>query len=138
MLRTNQTGFSILYHLNVFGWISETKRNVSFPLFTIFGLPSKCKKGNDNYTLLLPLYYSNFGELIALDVFKINRFLPLMLLSINATKMFFVLSYSYFWRKPWGVSMRINHFIAFVIAQFLLFDRFSFRSVCNLLSFKIG
>lgn len=90
-----------------------------------FGLPSKCKKGNDNYTFVTA-YYSNFGELIALMCLP-N--VP-MLLSINDEHIPCILSFIIFQENLMGIHA--YHFMAFALC-FLSSDRFYFCSVCNLL-----
>lgn len=91
------------------------KQNVSFP-FAPFGLPSKCKKGNDNYTFVTT-YYSNFGELIAL-MRPTNRLNGSMLLYMNVERTFHAILLSLFLRNILDASMRINHFIAFALYIF--------------------
>lgn len=116
----------------VFGFELQ-KQNVSFP-FAPFGLPSKCKKGNDNYTFVTT-YYSNFGELIAL-MRPSNRLNGSMLLSMNVRICFHV----YFVIVVFKEHLRCFHayqsFHSFCALYFCSFDRFPFRTVHNSLSLK--
>lgn len=115
------------------------KRNVSFP-FSPFGLqrPSKCKKGNDNYTFVTT-YYSNFGELIALMCPNQHRPpppAPLLIHKCNENVPLYLAIVSF--EEILGCFHAYQSFHSFCVWYFLSFDRFSsFRSsVYNLLSHK--